>query len=73
MIFVHVTSQSVPGFTHLVTLITLKTWVHNVHSLDMARNISLQARDFLTNQASPESRSIVRQQLHLLRDQVVQL
>ena len=72
MIFVYVTSQSISGFTHLVAFIALKTWMHNMYSFNMSGYISLQAGDFLANQATPESCSSFRHQLHLLRDQIVQ-
>ena len=73
MIFVYVTSQSISGFTHLVALIALETWMHNVDSFNVTGYIGLQAGDLLANQAAPESCSSLRHQLHLLRDQVVQL
>ena len=73
MIFVYVASQSVSGLTHLVALIALEPWMHNMYSLNMAGYISLQAGELLANQATPESCTSFRHQLHLLRDQVVQL
>lgn len=72
MIFVDVASQSISGFTNLVTLIALETWMHNMDSFNMAGYVGLQAGDLLANQAAPESCSSLRHQLHLLRDQVVQ-
>ena len=73
MIFVYVASQCISGFTHLVALIALETWMYNVDSFNMARYIGLQAGDLLANQAAPQSCSTLRHQLHLLQDQVVQL
>ena len=72
MIFVYVASQSISGFTHLITLIALETWMHNMDSFNMAGYVGLQAGDLLANQAAPESCSPLRHKLHLLRDQVVQ-
>ena len=73
MIFVYMTSKSISGLTHLVALIALETWMHNVYSFNMAGYISFQTGDLLANQATPESCSPFSHKLHLLRDQIVQL
>ena len=68
MIFIHVTSESIPGLTEAVAKLALEAGVLDVHGLHVPGYVGLEAGGLVTLSAAPEPRPSLREQLHPLAD-----
>ena len=73
MIFIHVTSQSIPGLTEAVAELALEAGVLYVHGLHVPRYVRLEAGGLVTLGAAPQPRPSLREQLHPLADHRVKV